>query len=474
MTQNDHLRKTAAIAALAILVSGVLLAPALLQPAYAANTLTVRAYTTGGDALGMYAVIKSGSTTVKSGFTPLTYTGTTDKTYTVQVYNYQDLTFSYWGGGSGSSNPRTLTLWGDTTVVAYYNKGSTSSTRDLTVNAYTTGGEALNMYAVIKSGSTTAKSGFTPLTYAGTLDKTYTVQVYNYQDLTFSYWGGGSGSSNPRTLTLSADTTATAYYTKGTTSSTTTSSSSSTSIGTLIPKTGVLVSLYMYPGSTGSTHWQKVIDEKKEHPSVPIVAIFNPSSGPGSSKSSTIANWVDKLQDAGVIAIGYVHDDYGSKSLSSLKADADKYRNWYGADGLFIDEFTNKKGYESHYKDLKNYAKSIGMKLTVGNPGTDVPPSYIGSVDVINTSEGRGYISLTDPNLIGSSWVGGGYTGWHKDYDKRNFSVVRYDSTWLNTTFVSGARNLVGLMYITDGNDSNSRWFHVPPYFGDLVAALDK
>jgi hypothetical protein len=192
---------------LAILVTGMMLAPALTQQVYADHTkiLTVRAYTTGGDALSMYAVIKSGSTTVKSGFTPLTYTGTTDTTYTVTVSNYNDLTFSHWGGGNGSSNPRTLTLWGDTTAVAYYNKGTTST-------------------------------------------------------------------------------------------STTTSTTTSTSKSSLIPKTGVIVALYMYPGSTGSTHWQKVIDEKNKHPSVPIVAIFNPSSGPGSSKDSNIANWVGKLK----------------------------------------------------------------------------------------------------------------------------------------------------------------------------------
>ena len=352
----------------------------------------------------------------------------------------------------------------------------------LTVRAYSTDGDYLHMYAVIKSDGDTVASGFTPLRYTGVTDEVYTVEVRNYADRIFSHWGGGSGSSNPRTLVLWADTAATAYFDTASTSETSSidestsvaSTDESANESTSAANNGILVSLYMYPGSTGSTYWQQVIDEKNEHPSVPIVAIFNPSSGPGSSESSVIDDWVDRLQDAGVIAIGYVHDDYGTRSLSSLKADADKYDSWYGADGLFIDEFTNKMGSESHYRDLTTYAKSIGMKMIVGNPGTDVPPSYIGTVDVINTSEGRGYISLTDPNLIDSSWVSGGYLGWHKDYDKRNFSVVRYDTSWLNTTFVTGARGLVGLMYITDGNDGNDRWMHIPPYFGDLVASLDR
>ncbi len=388
---NESSRKKLGYLALAILVTGMMLAPALTtQHAYAANTLTVRAYTTSGDVLSMYTVIKSGSTTVKSGFTPLTYAGTTDKTYTVEVHNYKDLTFSKWGNDS-TGNPRTVNLSGDITAVAYYNKGTTSTSTSTSIT------------------------------------------------------------------------------------STTTSSKSS-----LIPKTGVMVALYMYPGSTGSAHWQKVIDEKKEHPSVPIVAIFNPSSGPGSSKDSNIAYWVDKLKNAGVLAIGYIPDGYadtmkpGTRTMTYMKDSISKYRNWYDADGVYFDQMTNKAGHESRYRDLTSYAKSLGMKLTGSNPGTDVPPSYIGTIDVIKTSEGKGYISSTDPNIIGSSWVKGGYTGWHEDYDKRNFSVVRYDVSWLDKNWVNDVSEHMGLMYITNGNDGNGRWLHISPYFGDLVATLDK
>ncbi|HEX6067766.1 MAG TPA: spherulation-specific family 4 protein [Nitrososphaera sp.] len=469
--------------ALVVLLSGILLAPALLQYAHAAttNTLTVRTYTTDGDALSMYTVIRSGSITVKSGFTPLTYEGAADGTYSVQVYNYQDLTFSYWGGGNGSNNPRTLTLWGDTTAIAYYTTGSTSSTTstsDLTVRAYSNDGDVLNMYAVIRSGSTTVETGFTPLTYTGTTGKTYTVTVSDYQDRVFDEWADGS-TDNSRTLTLEGDTTAVAYYNTGSTS-TSSGSSSSTSITSLIPKTGVIVSLYAYPGSTGSVHWQKVIDEKNEHPSVPIVVIFNPSSGPGSSKSSTFAYWVDKLQDAGVIVVGYIPDGYadtknpGSRTMTYMKDKIKKYDDWYGADGVYFDEFTNKPGYEDRYEELTEYAKSLGMKITGGNPGTDVPPSYIGTVDFIKTSEGPGYISSTHQNIIGSSWVSGGYSGWHEDYDKRNFSIVRYDISWLSSSFVTEVSEYMGLMYITDGNDEDGRWFSLPSYFDDLVAALDR
>ncbi len=347
----------------------------------------------------------------------------------------------------------------------------------ITVQGKSLDGKALNMWITIQQNGSTVKTGFTPLTFSGVTGSTYTVVAHDYDagSIFFDHWGNGS-TNKSRTVTLNSNVWLDAFYKTGS-SGTTTSGSTVTSgsgISSLIPKTGVYVALYMYPSSTGSVHWQKVIDEKTKHPSVPIVVTFNPNSGPGSSKDNTIATWVGKLKAAGVIAIGYTYDDYGTRSLTALKADADKYKNWYNADGLFIDEFTNKVGYETHYGDLTAYVKSIGMKMTMGNPGTDVPPSYVGKVDVINTTEGRGYISMTDPNLIGSNWVSGGYTGWHKDYDKRSFVVIRYDISSLDTSFVSGASQYVGLMYITSGNDSNGRWFALPSYFSSLVAALDK
>jgi hypothetical protein len=116
------------------------------------------------------------------------------------------------------------------------------------------------------------------------------------------------------------------------------------------------------------------------------------------------------------------------------------------------------------------YAKSIGMKMTMGNPGTDVPRSYIGTVDVINITEGRGYMPM--------SWlqycIGCSSSGWHHLEDKRNFAYIRYDISTLNTTFETESAKWVGLLYIHTGNDSNGRWFTVPPYFGTLVSTLDR
>ena len=237
----------------------------MMGTAYAANTLTVNAYSPSGDPISMYTTIKTGGSTVKTGYTPLTITGTTDAQYTVQVYNYGDMVFDHWGGGSGSSNPRTLTLWGDTTATAHYRSSSSSSTYDLSVRAYSTGGAALSMYATIQSGGTTVKSGHTTFSYEGGAGKTYVVTAQDYGSYVFDHWGNG-GTNRARSITLDNDVTAVAYYRTGTATSSPTSSptqSPTTSTGhALITKTGAFVALYMYPGSTGSNG---VCDGKPRH-----------------------------------------------------------------------------------------------------------------------------------------------------------------------------------------------------------------
>ena len=456
----------------------IMLAAALIAPTkavYAASpNLIVNAYSLNGQPLSMWTTIEQNGSIVKSGYTPVVFAAQAGSTYTVTGYNFAagDIFFDHWENGS-TSRTTTVTVNGDTWVNSFHR--TASDFHSLTVNAYSSDGAFLNMYATIQSGGTTIKSGFTPLTIEGRAGTTYTVNAQDYSSYKFDHWGNDS-TPNPRTVVLDHDVTATAYYHSVSSTPTPTPVVSAPApkpqgIQGLLPKTGVFVALYMYPSGSGASSWQQVYDAKIRHPSVPFVIAFNPASGPGWNHDSNIEYWVNKLRSVGVIALGYTADSYGGRSISSMNADADKYMRWYNADGLFIDEFTNKPGYESHYRSVTSYAKSIGMKMTLGNPGTDVPRTYIGTVDVLNITEGVGYMPiswLSDCVLCSAG------QGWHDEYDKRNFSYTRYGISWLDTSFEVNSSKWVGLLYITDGNDSNSRWFHLPSYFGTLVATLDR
>lgn len=220
--------------------------------------------------------------------------------------------------------------------------------------------------------------------------------------------------------------------------------------------TGVLFSLYKYPGS----YWDQMISYRNAHPDLPWIAVINPSSGPGSSPSSTFVNYIAKLKAANVIVVGYVPTLYASRSSGDVQSDIAKYWNWYKIDGVFLDTMSNKPGFEGYYRSMTTYAKSLGMNFVVGNPGADVPSTYVGTVDNIIIWERSGVPPLDR------------LAGWHTNYDKSNFSFVSHSQPTLDSSYVVSATKYVKYMLITDGVMPNP-YFAFPSYFNQELAALD-
>ncbi|SRR5579885_315277 len=219
--------------------------------------------------------------------------------------------------------------------------------------------------------------------------------------------------------------------------------------------TGVMVPLYTYPGQT----WDTVIQAKNANPAVPVVAIINPSNGPG-SYDPNYASGITSLKQAGIIVLGYVFTGYGSRDAGSIESDINSYKNWYGVNGIFFDEMSNVAGQEGYYKNLSEYAKSQGLAMTVGNPGADTAASYIGTMDNIIIYENWG--------LPTSTYL----AGWHTSYSKDNFAIIPYGVSSLDSSYVAAAAAYVKYIYITDDSLPNP-WDSVPSYFGALVSAVN-
>jgi len=220
--------------------------------------------------------------------------------------------------------------------------------------------------------------------------------------------------------------------------------------------TGLIISLYTYPGTT----WDQVAVAKKAHPSVPIIAIINPASGPGTSIDTKYVTGIQELKSAGVIVLGYVYTNYASRNMSSVIDDIDTYKKWYPVDGIKFDQMANTPGFESYYSNLTAYAKSQGFTFTVGNPGTDTKPSYIGTVDNIIIYEGPGLPTI--PTLA----------GWHTSYDKSNFSGESFGVSTLDEAAEFTESQYLGYMYITNDILPNP-YDSIPPYLSTEVAVLD-
>jgi len=223
--------------------------------------------------------------------------------------------------------------------------------------------------------------------------------------------------------------------------------------------TGIVIPLYTYP--TDGT-WDQIIQVKKAHPSVPIIAVINPNNGPSTSLDSNYVTGIQKLQAAGVMVLGYVHTGFGYGGLRSptvLETEISNYKTWYNPNGIFFDEMANIAGDENYYTVLSTYAKSLGFTYTMGNPGTETLPSYIGTVDNIVIYESGSLPAISD------------LTSWHTQYSKSNFSYIALGSS-LDTAFETQSSQYVSYIYITDlsgGNPYNA----LPSYFGNEVAMLD-
>jgi hypothetical protein len=167
---------------------------------------------------------------------------------------------------------------------------------------------------------------------------------------------------------------------------------------------GMIVPLYSYPSSPA---WTSLKAAKAANPTVPILAVVNPANGPNTAVDQNYAIGIQQLVAAGIKVIGYVHTSYGARAVASVNTDVDRWKALYPqVTGIFFDEMSNTTGKEQYYKDINAYAKTgRGYGVTIGNPGADSLPSYVGTVDIILVYESSGLPPLAMLD------------GWHKSYD---------------------------------------------------------
>jgi Spherulation-specific family 4 len=272
---------------------------------------------------------------------------------------------------------------------------------------------------------------------------------------------GGAGSSAGGSTGTGGSTTGTAGSTAtgagGSTVTGAAGSSMTATGGTTSTAGGTIVPLYTDPSDPS---WNAIISAAEAHPTVHVVAIVNPADGPGSSKSSAYTTGIAGLQAAGIKVIGYVATGYGSHSIASMEAQMDSWKSFYPTlQGIFFDEQSNSTGDVAHYQTLSQYAKSIGLGYTVGNPGTGVPTAYVGAVDTMLIYESDGVPPMSDLSAYSA-------------YAPSNFGVIPYAVSSMNTTFVQQARKYVQYVYLTN-DDLPNPWDSLTSYFSSLLAALE-
>jgi hypothetical protein len=116
--------------------------------------------------------------------------------------------------------------------------------------------------------------------------------------------------------------------------------------------------------------------------------VLNAADGPGSTYDPAFADAAGLLRAAGVRVLGYVDTAYGDRPVGDIVADARRHRQWYGTDGLFLDQAASEGQLVPHYRRLAAEARRLGAHTVVLNPGVHPDPGYARIADLLVTYEG--------------------------------------------------------------------------------------
>jgi hypothetical protein len=224
----------------------------------------------------------------------------------------------------------------------------------------------------------------------------------------------------------------------------------------------LLVPAYFYPAEAGLKQWDQLIESARQ---APVVAIVNPSSGPGTRTDPAYEKVIGRAREAGAVPIGYVSTGYAKRPLQEVKADMDRwYRLYPRVEGFFLDEQSDVADRVDYYEALLRHArKDRPNTLVVGNPGGFCAEEYVSrpTADVFCLAEHDQARELSLP-----VWVG------RQAPDRIAaflFSVPNEER--MRELVQELLRNRVGYIYLTDSTQPNP-WERLPVWWAAEVAAV--
>ncbi|WP_415948632.1 spherulation-specific family 4 protein [Streptomyces sp. KLOTTS4A1] len=127
--------------------------------------------------------------------------------------------------------------------------------------------------------------------------------------------------------------------------------------------------------------------------------VLNVADGPGEFREPAFAAVARELRAAGVRLLGYADTAYGRRPRREVIAELERHRDWYGADGCFLDQAASGAPAVRHYRRLARAARARGLGTVVLNPGVHPAPGYARTADVLVTFEGdwRTYLAAPAP-----------------------------------------------------------------------------
>jgi hypothetical protein len=146
----------------------------------------------------------------------------------------------------------------------------------------------------------------------------------------------------------------------------------------------LLIPLYVHPAEDPGA-WHRLIGAAAHTYGV----VLNPASGPGDAPDPAFASVASALREAGARLLGYVDTAYGARDPAEVADEVRRHREWYAADGCFLDRVTAAPDGLAACRRLVRSSRRLGAATVVLNPGVHPAPGYARLADLTVTFEGH-------------------------------------------------------------------------------------
>jgi len=201
-----------------------------------------------------------------------------------------------------------------------------------------------------------------------------------------------------------------------------------------------------------------------EHAPAGSVVIINPDSGSGASRDARYAARVGAAQRRGHVVYGYVDTAYGARRRARIVAEIVRYHDWFGVDGIFLDQAPGTADHLDHYAELAGIARRRGLEVALNMGQAKVDPAFAEIADILAVFEGpsTAHTAARFPDWMHDT--GRRARLWHLVFDAP-------DEAALHAALARAEAGPCEMVFVTDGTAPNP-WHRLPDYWARELALV--